>query len=93
MDEAVDKGDDSGSVGEHVGQFGEGFVGGDGDGAVEVSVGDDFDEACRRVPEAEKTGVSVVSTIWDTRFFVPAGERSYPITQRNALPAVIRAAS
>ena len=93
MVEAVDEGDDSGSVGEHVGPFGEGFVGGDDDVAVEVSVGDDFEVACRRVPEAEETGVSVVSTIWDTRFFVPAGERSYPITQRNALPAVIRAAS
>ena len=44
MDEAVDEGDDAGGGGEHVGPFGEGFVGGDEDGVVEVSACDDLEE-------------------------------------------------
>ena len=44
MDEAVDEGDDAGGGGEHVGPFGEGFVGGDEDGQLEVAAGDDFEE-------------------------------------------------
>lgn len=44
MDEAVDEGDDAGGGGEHVGPFGEGFVGGDEHGQLEVAAGDDLEE-------------------------------------------------
>ena len=44
VDKAVDEGDDAGGAGEHVGPFGEGFVGGDEHGQVEVSAGDDLEE-------------------------------------------------
>ena len=44
MDEAVDEGDDTGGGGEHVGPFGEGFVGGDYGGALLVAFGDEVVE-------------------------------------------------
>jgi len=44
MDESVDKGDDTRRGGEHLGPFSKGFVGGDNNGPVEVSPGDDLEE-------------------------------------------------
>ena len=44
MDEAVDEGDDAGGGGEHVGPFGEGFVGGDEHRQGEIPAGDDLEE-------------------------------------------------
>ena len=43
VDEAVDEGDDAGGGGEHVGPFGEGFVGGE-HGQLEVAAGDELEE-------------------------------------------------
>ena len=51
MDEAVDEGDHTGGGGEHVGPFGEGFVGGDENRLCEVAACDDLEE---------EVGVSVV---------------------------------
>ena len=44
MDEAVDKSDDTGGGGEHLGPFGEGFIGRDEDGHGEVPACDDLEE-------------------------------------------------
>ena len=44
MDEAVDEGDDAGGVGEHVVPFAEDLVGGQDDGTLQVSAGDDLEQ-------------------------------------------------
>ena len=44
MDEAVDKSDDAGGGGEHLGPFREGFIGRDEDGRSEVPARDDLEE-------------------------------------------------